>query len=101
MSDQAALGIDHIGARVPDGFDLRQHILDEFQIDLRDADAGVAPRAGERQRHVRLGFAAEIDRAVIDFVRDGLGECRLFRDIGVAADDVHGQPRDPQLLVAG
>ena len=34
MSNQAALRIDHVSARMPDGLDLRQHILDQFQIDL-------------------------------------------------------------------
>ena len=100
MRDQPAGGVDHIGAPVPGEFDLRQHVPDQFQIDLGDAHAGVAPRAGERQRHVRFGFAAEIDRAEIDLVRHRLGEARVLGDVVAAADHLHGEPRHPQLLVA-
>ena len=100
MRDQPAGGVDHIGAPVPGEFDLRQHVPDQFQIDLGDAHAGVAPRAGERQRHVRFGFAAEIDRAEIDLVRHRLGEARVLGNIVAAADHLHGEPRHPQLLVA-
>jgi hypothetical protein len=60
----------------------------------------LTPRAGERQRHVGLGFAAEIDRAVVDLVRHGLGEARLLGHVVAAADHFHGQPRHLQLLVA-
>ena len=93
-------GIDHVGPSMPGKFDLRQHVPDQFQVDLGDAHAGVAPRAGERQRHVGLGFAAEIDRAVVDLVRHRLGEARLLGHVVAAADHFHGQPRHLQLLVA-
>ena len=76
MRDQAAGGVDHIGASVAGELDLGEHVPDQFQIDLGDAHPGVAPRAGKRQCHVRLGFAAEIDRAVIHLVRHRLGEAR-------------------------
>ena len=100
VGDEPAGGIDHVSAPMPGKFDLRQHVPDEFQVDLGDAHAGVAPRAGERQRHVGLGFAAEIDRAVVDLVRHRLGEARLLGHVGAAADHFHGQPRHLQLLVA-
>ena len=68
MRDQPAVAVDHIGVAVLADLDLRDHVPDQLEIDLGDADAGLAPRAGERERHVGLGFAAEIDRAVIDLV---------------------------------
>ena len=77
MRDQPAVGIHYIGAAMRADLDLGNHIPDQFEIDLRDAHPGVAPGAGERQRHVRLGFPAKINRAVIHFVRHGLGEFRL------------------------
>ena len=101
MRDQAAVGIDHIGVAVLADLDPGDHVPDQLEIDLRDADAGLAPRAGERQRHVGLGFAAEIDRAVIDLVGHGLGEFRLVGIVDAAADHVHGEPRHFELLVAG
>ncbi len=100
MRDEAAVGVDHIGAAVLADLDLRHHVPDQLEVDLRDAHAGVAPRPGERQRHVGFGFAAEIDRAVIDFVRHGFGEFRPLGIVDAAADHVHAQPRHPQLLVA-
>ena len=101
MGDQPAGGIDHVSAAVAGELDLGENVPDQLQIDLGDAHAGVAPRAGERQRHVRLGFAAEIDRAVIDLVRHRFGEGRILGDVIAAADHFHGEPRHFELLVAG
>ena len=54
-----------------------------------------------RQRHIGLGFPAEIDRPVVDLVRHGFGEFRVVRIVGAAADHVHGEPRNAQALLAG
>src|SRR5437660_7302616 len=61
MRDQPSLRVDHIGVAALADLDLRDHVPDQLEIDLGDAHAGVAPRAGNGQRHIRLGFAAEID----------------------------------------
>ena len=53
------------------------------------------------ERHVGLGLAAEIDRAVIDLLGHRLGEFRSLERSSLAADHVHGEPRYPQLLLAG
>src|SRR6185437_8248302 len=45
-------------------------------------------------------LTAEIDRAVIDLVRHGLGEGRVLGHVVAAADHFHGEPRHAQLLVA-
>ena len=100
MRDEAAVGIDHISAAALADLDLRHHVPDQLEIDLGDAHPGIAPRAGKRQRHIGLGLAAEINRPVIDLVRHGLGEFRLGRIVDAAADHVHGEARDAQLLVA-
>ena len=101
MRDQAALRADHIGMAVLADLDLRNHVPDQLQIDLGDADAGVLAGAGQRQRHVGLGFPAEIHRPVIDLVGDGLGEFRILGKVEAGVDHVHGQPRHPQPLLAG
>ena len=100
MRDQACLPVDHVGAAFFADLDLRHHVPNQLEVDLRDAHAGVAPRAGERQRHVRLGLAAEVDRAVVDLVGRGFGELRLLGEVDAAADHVHGEPRDAQPLLA-
>ena len=81
MGDQPALRADHIGVAVLADLDLRDHVPDQLQIDLGDADAGVLAGAGQRQRHVGLGLPAEIDRPVIDLVGDGLGEFRVLGEV--------------------
>ena len=101
MGDQAALGADHIGMTALADLDLRHHVPDQLQIDLGDADAGVLAGAGQRQRHVGFGFAAEIDRPVIDLVGDRFGEFRILGKVDAAVDHVHGEPRHPQPLLAG
>src|SRR5262249_53474667 len=69
--------------------------------DFGDAHAGVAPGAGNRQRHIRLGLAAEIDRAVIDLARHRFRELGIIGEVGAAGNYVHGEPRHAQPLFAG
>ena len=64
------------------------HIPDVLEIDLGHADAGVPAGSGNRQRHVRLGLAPEIDRAVVDLVGDGDLEPVVGREVDAAADAV-------------
>ena len=77
MRDQPALRADHIGMAVFADLDLGDHVPDQLEVDLGDADARVLAGARQRQRHVGLGLASEIHRAVVNFVRDGLGEFRI------------------------
>ena len=93
MSDQAPSRIDHIGLAVFANLDLRDDVPDELKIDFRDAHTGVASRTGERQRHVRLGFPAKINRTVVDLVFNGFGKLRLFGQVESAAYNVHSQAR--------
>ena len=100
MGDEPALRADHIGVPALADLDLRDHVPDELEVDLGDADAGIAPRARDGERHVGLGFTAEVDRPVIDLPGHRLGEFRVLRQVEPAADDVHGEPRDAKLLLA-
>ncbi len=101
MRDQPPLPVDDVGLPARADLDLGDDVPDQLEIDLGDGDAGVAPRAGERQRHVGFRLAPEVYRPVIDLVGDGLGEFRVFRVIDLAADNVHRESRHTQLLVAG
>ena len=53
MRDQPALRADHIGVAALADLDLRHHVPDQLEVDLGDADAGIAPGAGERQASCR------------------------------------------------
>ncbi len=101
MRDQPSLAVDHVGAAALTDLDLSDHVPDQLEIDLGDADAGVAAGAGERERHVGLGLAAEVDRAVVYLVCRSLSELRLLGEVDTAADHVHGEARDAQPLLAG
>src|ERR1041385_6781849 len=82
MRDQPAAAVDREGLALLPDLDLGHHLPDELEIDLGDADARVASRAGHGERHVGLGLAAEIDRAVIDLLGDGFGELRILGKVG-------------------
>ena len=101
MRDQAALLAHHIGMAVLADLDLRDHVPDQLQIDLGNADPGILAGARQRQRHVGLGLPAEIHRPVIDLVGDGLGEFRILGEVEPAIQHVHRQPRNPQPFFSG
>ena len=100
MRDQPAAAVDHEGLALLADLDLRDHVPDELQVHLGDADAGVAARAGHGERHVGFGLAAEVDRAVVDFLRHRFGELGVLGEVGADADRVHGEPRHAQLFLA-
>ena len=87
MRDDAALSIENIGDAVLADLDLCHRILDQLEPDLGDAHSRITPPARNRQRHIRLAgqlgpaggpnWAGEIHRAVVDLVRDRLGELRV------------------------
>ena len=91
MRDQPPLRIDDIGMTALADLDLRDHVPDQLQIDLGDAYTGVASCSGNSERHVRLGFPAEIDRSIVDFASHRLGELGFLRKVGPARHHVHGQ----------
>ena len=101
MRDDAALAIENVADAALADFQCPHKVPDKLEIDLDNAHASVSPRAGERERHIRLGFAAQIDRAVVDPVRHRLSEFGVLRVIDLLADHVRAKPRDAQLLLSG
>ncbi len=101
MRDQPTSRADNIGVAALADLDLGNHVPDQLEVDLGNADAGILAGAGQRQRHVGLGLPAEINRPVIDLVGDGFGEFRILGEIEPAVDHVHGETRYPQALPAG
>ncbi len=100
MSDQTPLRVDHVGLPVRADLDLRHHVPDELEIDLRDAHPGVPARASHPERHIGFRLAAEIDRPIVDLLRHRLGEFGVLGEVGLAPDHVHGDPRHLELLAA-
>ena len=101
MRDEPAVAIDDIGKPVLADLDRRDDVPDEFEIDLGDRDAGIAPRAGERQRHIGLALAPEINRPEPRLLGHRIGEARVVRVVRARADHVHLEPRDAKLFLAG
>ena len=99
MGDQQASGVDDVGAAGAADLDARDHVPDEFQIDLGDGHPLVAAPPAEAESEVGLGFAPEIDRAQIAPVGARLPEPGIVGQILAAADHVHGEPRHHDLLV--
>ena len=99
MGNEAPLAVDHVGGAAPADPDARNHIPDELEIDLGHADAGRRAVAADGNGHIGLRLLAEIDRPEPHSVRNGLGEPRIARVILPAADDVHRQTGDPELLM--
>ncbi len=89
MGDQPAALVDDIGIAALADLQPGDDVPDQFQIDLGDGDPGLLALAPHRQRQVRLGFLAEVDRAEPDAVGFGLGEGGALREIRRAADHVH------------
>ena len=101
MRDEMTLLIDHVRLAQAADTDLRDDVPDELQIDLGGGD-GRRDRRPVRhgQRHVRLGFLAEIHGPVPDAPAASLAEAWLAGNVGAAGHHVHGQTGDAQLLVS-
>src|SRR5262249_20614618 len=54
VRNQASLSIDNISPALSSNFDLRNDVPNEFEIDLRHANPGIATRAGHRYGHIWL-----------------------------------------------
>ncbi len=100
MGDERPLAIDHIGAAGLANLDLRDHVPDELEVHLRHGDAGLLAAAGQGQGHVRLRLLPEGDRPVVHARRARLHELGIAGEVRLAAEHIHGQPGDSQLLVA-
>src|ERR1700754_1727673 len=88
MRHQTTTAIDHVSFTVFADLDARDDFPYEAEIDLGDDDDGVCALARNCERHVRLRFAKEVNRPVIDTAGPGGDEGRRGRKISLAPDDV-------------
>jgi hypothetical protein len=100
MCDEDALAVDHEGMAGLADRDPRHDVPDELEVHLGDGDAGLFATPCHRDRHVGLGLLPKGHGPVIDLAGLGLDELRGARVVDAAAGDIHGQPRDAQLLLA-
>jgi hypothetical protein len=78
VRNETAARVDDIRPPVLADLDLRYDVPDELQVYFGNTDPGVARGTGEGERHIRFGPAIEIDRTVVDLVRNGFDELRLL-----------------------
>ena len=101
VGDERALPVHHEGLPGLAHLDLRHHVPDELEVHLRRGDAPALPALGDGDRHVGLGLLAEVHRAPVQPAGAGLREARIGREIGLAAEHVHGEAGDAHLLPPG
>jgi hypothetical protein len=70
----------------------RDHVPDQFQVDLGNGDAGAGSRASDGNSHERLGATVQRQRAEPDVRRARPDDCRIrgvvdpaHRDVGIGA----------------
>src|SRR5260370_9219114 len=98
MGDEDTLSVHYEGLTGLADLDLGDYLPDELQVHLRRRHPAALPALGDRDRHVGLGFFSEIHGPAVDAVGLRVDESRIVREVGLAADGVHGQAGDPQLL---
>ena len=100
MGDERALGVHHEGlARLAD-LDLGDDVPDELEVHLGRGDSTGLAALRDRDDHVGLGLFPEVHRPPVDPPGLGLDEPGVGREVGLAADRVHGQAGDAELLAA-
>ena len=96
--EQAAVRSHDIGISEPAGVSRGDEIGEEFQVELGDGDAGIAPWMGHGEHHVGH-VAAKAYRRPPAAAGDRLGKAGITGIVGAAAQrDI--ETRHPQLLAA-
>src|SRR5215831_48312 len=100
VGDEQAAVVHHIRRTGLADLDARDHVPDEFEIDLGNGHAGAA--AGARHCQSKIGFRllAKVDLAQVTLVGLRLDEFGLLAHVRAARGDIHGQPRYFDLLMA-
>ena len=99
MRDQVAVGVHDVGVAGLADLDLRDHVPDELEVDLRHRHPGLVAAAAQRDGDVRLGLLAEVDEAEVGLALLGIAEARVLGEIRPAAHHVHGEAGDAELLL--
>jgi hypothetical protein len=100
VGDQRALPFHHEGQPGLAHPDLGHHVPDELEVHLHRGDAPLLP-LGDGDGHVGLGLLAEIHGPAVEPAGAGLRKPGVGREVGIAAEHVHGEPRDAHLLPPG
>src|ERR1700741_3519430 len=100
MRDQPAVAIDYVSVAALADLQASDDIPDQLEIDLRDYDPSILSLLGHRQGQVWLRLFLEIDRTEPDAVPARFGKAGVLRVVVAAADNIHCQARDLELLLA-
>ena len=98
IGNEEAVAIDDVGLALAADLDPRHDIPDELEVDVRHGDRAVVAAGAHRERHVRLGLLAKIDRPEPSLAALRAGKRRLPRAVLLRSDDVHAEARHRDLL---
>ena len=100
MRDEPAGAIQNEGVAGLADMDRGDDFPDQLQVDLGDGDARARPRAGDRDRHERLGASTQGKRAKPDVGGARADHRRVRGAIDAAHHDIGIGARDAQALDA-
>src|SRR6478752_7258997 len=100
MHDDASLRINNVSDAVLADLGLSHNVPHWLKIELDNAHASVPPPTGHSHGYVGLRLAAHVDRPVIDLLGHRLCEFRFLGIVSAAANDIHGQTRYLEVLLA-
>jgi hypothetical protein len=100
VGDQEPRAVDHVGLALLADLDARDHVPDELQVHLGHRHRPAFAAGAHRDRHVGLGFLAEVHRPEPGLPGARVLERRVLRAVLVGAGDVHREARHRELLAA-
>ena len=101
VGDEEALAVDDVGLALVADLDPRDDVPDELEVDVGNRHRSAVAAGADRNRHVRLGFLAEVHRPEPGLAALRIAKRRLLRAILARPGDVHPEPRHRDLLATG
>jgi hypothetical protein len=98
VGDQEAVAVDDVRLALVADLDPRHDVPYELEVDVGDRHRAVVAARADGDRHVRLGFLAEIHRPEPGLAPPRVTKRRLPPAIPARVDGIHAQPRDGELL---
>ncbi len=101
MGDENSALVNEVRVAGDADSDLRDHVPDRLETDLRRRDLRSALTPGHRDGEIRLGFVAKIYGSEIRATDARLHEAGILRQVALAADLVRREARHQQLRLTG
>ncbi len=100
IGDEVAAAVDDVGLALLADPDARDDVPDELEVHFRDRHRAGFAAGAHGDRHVGLGFLAEVHRPVPSLAGTRILEGRLARPVAIGAGLVHLETRHRELLAS-